>query len=389
MTVAHLTTVASSLRYLLAAQLTGVAEMGGRPVGISAPGPEVADLEESGIRHFSLPASTRSMSLSADVRAIFQLWRILRSQSIDILHTHNPKPGLYGRVVGRVAGVPVVVNTVHGLYATDDDRWTKRLLVYVLEAVASRFSDAELVQSREDMQRMIKWRISPRSKTIHLGNGVDLRRFSPRPDRSVVRTSKLADVGVSPSTVVVGCVARLVEEKGIRELVEAYRHSASPYALIVIGPDDPEKSDAIDEQFLAAAARAGVRFLGHRADVEDWYQVFDIFVLPSYREGFPRAAMEAAASGVPVIATDIRGCREVVDDGVNGLLVPVKDPAALGRAIDALVSDERRRSRMRLEGRRKAEADFDEDAIVRTVLNVYQTILQRKESARRREGPKA
>ena len=150
MRVAHLTTTDISLRHLLLAQLRGARAAGHEVIGISAPGPDVAFLEAEGIRHVPLYASTRSMNLRADLQAARELWRVLRRERPDVLHTHNPKPGVYGRIVGRLAGVPVVVNTVHGLYATERDRATKRAVVYGAEAVASRFSDAELVQNPGD-----------------------------------------------------------------------------------------------------------------------------------------------------------------------------------------------------------------------------------------------
>ena len=120
-TVAHLTTVDMSLRFLVLAQLRAVRDRGGRAIGISAPGPWVSELEAEGIEHFALRSSTRAMSVTSDVRAASELWTLVRRERVDVLHTHNPKPGLYGRVVGRAARVPIVVNTVHGLYATEDD----------------------------------------------------------------------------------------------------------------------------------------------------------------------------------------------------------------------------------------------------------------------------
>ncbi|MCZ6457008.1 MAG: glycosyltransferase, partial [Actinobacteria bacterium] len=152
MRVAHLTTVDLSLRYLVLPQLTKVNDLGGEAVGISANGPYVAELEELGVRHITLPGATRSVDPVADLKAMVSLWRILREERPDVIHTHTPKPGLYGRVIGRIAGVPVVLNTIHGLYATPDDSVVKRSIVYALEAFASRVSDVELVQSAEDFR---------------------------------------------------------------------------------------------------------------------------------------------------------------------------------------------------------------------------------------------
>lgn len=383
-TVAHLTTVGSSLRYLLYPQLTAVRDRGGTVIGISAPGPDVDVLTGEGIRHVPLGSSTRRMNPVADLRAAFQLWRILRREQIDVLHTHNPKPGLYGRVVGRLARVPIVVNTNHGLYNTGRARRLSRAVVMTLEGLAARCSDAELVQNPEDLRALTRWRINSRRRTKLLGNGVDLERFVPdkidRATRATIRTRWGADDG----TVVVGMVGRLVREKGYLELFEAARllgdrFPINRYVVVAIGPTDPEKADAVTPEELQAGEEAGVVLLGHRDDVDLLYGAMDVFVLPSHREGFPRAAMEAAASGLPVVATDIRGCRQVVDDDVTGLLVPLGDPIALAEAIAQLGEDTDRRTRMGKAAVARAEEHFNERRVVQIVLDAYHEVAERKE----------
>ncbi len=376
--LAHLTTVDMSLRYLVLPQLEQAVAMGWDTIGISAPGEYVAEVEAVGVRHIPLPTSSCGWSLAGDLKAAVDLWKILRRERVDILHTHNPKPGLYGRVLGRLAGVPIVVNTVHGLYATDDDPLAKRTLVYTLEGIASRFSDAELVQSPEDLRLMNRLRLAPRHRTFLLGNGVDLERFDParfgEPERAEVRRQ----LGVAEHQIVVGMVGRLVAEKGYPELVEAAGRLGDRYVVVAIGPDDPDKSDALGPDFAARAAAAGVRLLGMRTDVDRLYAGMDVFVLPSHREGFPRAAMEAAASGLPLVVTDVRGCREVVQQGVNGLLVPVSRPEALAAAIDTLGGDVELRRRMGAQSRRLAVQRFDERQIVDTVFGAYRGVAQRR-----------
>jgi glycosyltransferase involved in cell wall biosynthesis len=376
--VAHLTTVDSSLRYLLRPQLRAVRDRGGDSVGISAPGPYADELEAEGIRHVPLGSSTRGMNLLADVRAAAELWRILRRERPDVLHTHNPKPGIYGRIVGRLAGAPVVVNTNHGLWATEHDRLVKRLVVLALEAVAARFSHAELIQNVEDLDLLTRRRINTPSRTRLLGNGIDLDRFSPGTldpkDRLAVRD----ELGAGPSTIVVGIVGRLVAEKGYPELFEAARRLDGRYLVAAVGPDEPEKADAITPAQRAAAERAGVVFLGQRDDVERLYAALDVFVLPSHREGFPRAAMEAAATGLPIVATDVRGCRQVVVDGVTGLLVPVRDPERLAAAIAELGSDPERRHQMGVAAARRAREEFDENRVVDIVLSTYREVAARR-----------
>jgi glycosyltransferase involved in cell wall biosynthesis/FMN phosphatase YigB (HAD superfamily) len=375
--VAHLTTVDSSLRYLLYPQLTAVRDRGGDIFGISAPGPYADGLAAEGIRHVPLTSSTRSMNPLADVRAAAELWRILRRERPDVLHTHNPKPGLYGRVVGRLARVPIVVNTCHGLYVTEPG-W-KRGVLLALEGIAARFSDAELVQSEEDLDLLVRRHAYPPRRTGLLGNGVDLDRFRPGVLTDEERAKLRADeLGAADDQIVVGMVGRMVAEKGLLELFDAARRLDDRYVMVVIGPDDPAKPDALDRATVREASEAGVRFLGMRDDVDRLYHAMDLFVLPSWREGFPRAAMEAAASGLPVIASDVRGCRQVVEPDVNGLLVPVRDAAALAAAITALGGDPERRRRMGAAAVERARAEFDERRVVDIVLDTYRRVAGTK-----------
>jgi glycosyltransferase involved in cell wall biosynthesis len=366
--IAHLTTVDLSLRYLLLAQIDASLAAGDEVLGISARGPDVPFLEARGLRFVELEGSTRAMDLRSDLRAARSLWRTLRVERPDVLHTHNPKPGIYGRVLGRLAGIPRVVHTTHGLYATPEDPLPKRAAVYLLEAVAGRFSHVELVQNPEDLDLMRRWRLAPPAKLRLLGNGVDLDRFAPAaaPARDAARRT----LGLAPTDVVVGLVARLVAGKGIPELVEAVSELGPPFRLLLIGPHDPQKADALPAAVLDTAVTAGAVHTGHRDDVDALYAAMDVFCLPSHREGFPRAAMEAAASGLPVVATDIRGCRQVVEPGRTGALVPVRSPAALASALGAY-ADPEVRARHGAAGRAKAVAEFDEAAVVARVLAAY------------------
>lgn len=391
MRVAHLTTVDTSLRYLLFPQLLAVVAEGGEAVGISAPGMWVGELTEAGVSHRPLPSSTRGMNPWSDLQAARELWRVLREEHFDVLHTHNPKPGLYGRVVGRLAGVPIVVHTTHGLFATTEDRWSKRALVYLAEAFASRFSDAELVQNPEDLDLMNRLRLVPRRRAALLGNGVDLGRFDPDGPAADRRAALRAELGAGPDQVVVGTVGRLVREKGYPELFDAAEQLGRRYLVVAIGQDDPDKADALSAQLIDQARSRGVCFLGMRADVEGLYAAMDVFVLASHREGLPRAAMEAAAMGLPAVVTDVRGCRQVVEHDVTGLLVPVRDPTALAGAVRRLGEDVGLRQRMGAAGRQRALRHFDERQVVAKVMATYGEVARRKGlevPARRRRRPR-
>ena len=372
----HLTTVDMSLALLLLPQLVAFRKAGYDVIGVSAPGPYVEQLEQRGIRHIPLTRSTRANDLRADLATAREFYRLCRELKPDIVHTHNPKPGIYGRIAARLARVPVVVNTVHGLYTLPSDPLPKRAVVYTLERIAAAFSDAELVQNPEDLPVLRKLRI-PARKLHLLGNGVDLTRFDPDAypgARERLRT----ELGVTDEQVVVGLVGRLVREKGYREVFEAARRLTREHpnvVFVVVGPTDLDKDDAITQAEIDLAEReAGVRFLGTRDDVAELYLAMDLYVLASYREGFPRSAMEAAAMGLPIVATDIRGCRQVVDDGVTGRLVAARDVASLRDAIATLVTDEPRRPRFAEASRRKAAEEFDDRRQVATSLQVYEQL---------------
>ncbi len=374
----HVTTTDISLEWLLGPQLEAFAAAGFEVIGVSAPGPYVESLERRGIRHVPLHHGTRSFALSEDAQALPELVAIFRRLRPAIVHTHNPKPGLYGRVAARVARVPVVVNTVHGLYAQRRDPMAKRALVYSIERLAGLFGQAELIQNPEDLETLAGLGV-PRRKLTLLGNGVDLSRFDPAAvpadDARVAR----AELGAcEPTDVVVGLVGRLVREKGYLEVFEAARllHEHVPRVrFAIIGDADDEKGDALSADDRARAEAAGVRFLGRRFDVARLYAGMDVHVLASHREGFPRSPMEAAAMGLPVVATDIRGCREVVEPGVTGRLVAPRDPRALAAAIAELADDAELRRRFGSAGREKAVREFDDRRCVEITLETYRRLL--------------
>jgi glycosyltransferase involved in cell wall biosynthesis/ribosomal protein S18 acetylase RimI-like enzyme len=376
--VAHLTTTDLTLRYLLLGQLRRLREEGYQVTGISAPGPHAAELEAAGIRFLPWRNATRSWDPRADLRAFAELWSLLRRERFDLVHTHNPKPGLIGRVAARLAGVPVVVNTVHGLYATPDDRLRKRVPVLGLEWLAARCSHLELYQSEEDLRWARRIHLVPGRRAELLGNGTDLTRFDPgqvSPERAAELRREL---GIPADALVVGAVGRLVAEKGCRELFAAARRVRQrdpSVRFLVVGAPDPDKADAITESELRRAA-GDVLVTGWRDDVRDLLGVMDVFVLASWREGMPRSAIEAAAMGRPLLLTDIRGCREVARHEREALLVPPRDPDALAAANLRLAGDAALRERLGVAARRRAHAHFSEAAVADRVVGHYRRLLR-------------
>ena len=372
--VVHITTTDMSLDWLLGPQLRAFSAAGYEVVGMSAPGPHVANLAKLGVRHVAVPAFTRSTNPLQDVRAFWQVYRKLRELRPDIVHTHNPKPGIIGRIAGRLARVPMVVNTQHGLYAQPTDRRLRRWPVYAAERLAAMFSDVELVQNIEDVHTLIEVLHVPARKVHVLGNGIDLERFDPAAVDSGVRQRLRSQWGIGDHDVACGVVGRLVREKGIVELLDAahqLRESGSPARFVIVGPTDNDKADAVEQSLLERAAADGVVFTGQRTDMPQCYAAMDVFVTASWREGFPRAAMEAAAMGLPTVATDIRGNRQVIEHGVTGVLVPVRDSGALAAAIAGLADDSALRAEQSAAARRVAADRFDQAKVIGITLDQY------------------
>ena len=376
--VAHVTTVDSSLRYLLLNQLERIRDAGHEVYGISADGPDVATVEAHGIPHFAVPMTRRFTPL-ADLRALFALVRVMRRERFDVVHTHTPKAGLLGQLAARLSGVPIVVNTLHGFYFHEGTKPLPRRFYVWMERIAAKCSDSILSQNKEDIETAVAERIARPELLKWLGNGIDVKRFDRRRLSEDSLDALRQDIGLNRDAPVIGFVGRLVEEKGILDLLQAAKRVCEviPNAeLLIVGPYDEEKPDAIRPEI---AERYGLadrcHFLGLRQDMPELYALMDVLALPSYREGFPRAPMEAAAMSVPTIVTDIRGCRETVDPGVNGLMFPAGDADALALALIELLSDDARRSEMGEQGRRIAEERFDEQKVFDRVLHEYERLM--------------
>jgi len=377
--VAHVTTVDFSLRYLLLNQLERIRDAGYDVVGISANGPDVAEVEAHGIPHFAVPM-TRRFTPFADLRALWALTRVMRRERFDVVHTHTPKAGLLGQLAARLSGVPVVVNTLHGFYFHEGTKPLPRRFYIWMERVAAKCSDTILSQNKEDISTAVAEGIAPAELLKWLGNGIDIARFDRHRLSAEALDALRADIDLDANAPVVGFVGRLVEEKGILDLLEAAKwvtREVPDIQFLIIGPYDEEKPDALRPDVADGYGLSDrCRFVGMRHDMPELYALMDVLVLPSYREGFPRAPMEASAMGVPAIVTDIRGCREAVEDGVNGLLFPAGDVDALADLLVGLLHDDARRAEMGAAGRAVAEERFDEQKVFERVLGEYERLLQ-------------
>jgi glycosyltransferase involved in cell wall biosynthesis len=363
-----------ALRFLLLDQLQALQARGHDVVAVCAPGPWVPELRAKGVAVETV-AMRREPSPAADIQSVANLYRIFRRHRFDVVHTHTPKAGLLGPVAARMAGVPVVVHTVHGLLFHDGQSRARQMLYWIPERITAAFADRLLSQSREDVARALSARLCRPQKITWIGNGIDLRKFSRNSDD---RGAFRREFGLGPEDFVVGCVGRLVIEKGLCELFEAVRSLALKYPLLkllVIGFDERGHSKAVPSATMEAVVRSGaVVFAGVRTDMPRCYAAMDLLVHPSHREGVPRACLEASAMELPVIACDVRGCREAIVPGETGLLVPVRSPQALSEAIERLMLNRSLCRAMGAAGRKSVCDTFDHRMVLRRLLNVYQEI---------------
>jgi len=379
--VAHITAIDISLRYLLLNQLRSLKQAGYEVIGISSPGKEVQYIEATGIRHKPVKI-TRSFTPFQDLKTLLGLYRHFCNDRFTIIHTHTPKPGLLGQLAARMVNAPIIVNTLHGFYFHNGMHPAMRRFYIVLEKIAAKCSDVVLSQNREDIETAIREGICRPEKIKYLGNGIDVERFNPVNLSPEDILQKRLEIGLTSESLVVGFVGRLVKEKGLLELFEAakiVRARIPEVRFLIIGPEDTNKPDSLTPHSVERYGVADIcHFTGVRQDMPELYSLMNVLVLPSHREGFPRAPMEASAMKVPCIITDIRGCRETIEHDRNGLLVPLGNIGALADAIIDLLTDREKARRMGEEGRRIALERFDERFVFEKVKAEYARLLREK-----------
>ena len=376
--IVHVCAIDWTVQFMLKPQIKALQKAGYDVCAMCSSNKYLQVLEKNGIKIIQIDIC-RAFTPLQDLRTLWQLYRRFRKGGFDIVHTHTPKISLLGQMAAYYARVPVIVNTVHGFYFHDNMRPLKRKFYILMEKIAAKFSSKILSQSKEDIDTAIKLKICKPEIIRQLGNGIDLNRFCKKRFDTNFAVKKRKELNLQEDAFVVGIVGRLVREKGYMELFEALSgllKKGYNVRLLSIGPKEPEKPDAISvsetDRFEISDR---VHFCGQREDVDELMMTMDIYTLPSYREGYPRSAMEASAMSLPVIATDIRGCREVVDDGETGFLVPVRDAKALEQAIERLIENKELRSEMGKKARKKAEVVFDEQNVINIIMEEYKELL--------------
>lgn len=376
--LAVITAIDISHKVLLYAQLKAAQDAGYEVHTVCSAGPNASWLSERGL-HVHHVEIKRKLSPLSDLKTLWKLYRLFRREKFDIVHTHTPKVSLLGQLAARLAGVPVIINTIHGFYFHDNMHWLGRRFYIAMEWMAARCSTTILSQNPEDIETAVKLGVARRANIHFLGNGVNLTQFDPDRFDAAAKAAKRAEIDVPADALVVGIIGRLVQEKGYLELFEAMQKIMADHPhvwLVIVGPEEPEKPDRIShDTFVRYGIAERTRWLGSRDDIPDILASIDIYALPSWREGFPRSAIEAACMRLPIVTTDIRGCREVVNDEHNGLMVPLRDAAALEKALRRLIDNPDLRAKLGQAGYERSRKEFDENRVCQTVLETYQRCL--------------
>ena len=366
MKILEIANVDFSLAHFLWPLMQRLRALGHDVVGASAPGPLLAGPRADGFRIVELPLA-RSASVAAQLRAFRALRRFLRAERFDLVHAHMPISGFLARLAAREAGVPVVAYTCHGFLFNQPGPIARRAASLGMELLAGRVTDRFLTVSDEEARDARRLGIHRGAQPC--GNGRDPDRFRPDP---AARARLRAALGVPEGRVVVVIVSRLVRHKGHPELLAALRDVVGrgiDAELWVVGARlASDHGPSLDAAFAASGLEDRLRLLGYRGDIAALLAAADIFALPSHFEGLPMSVIEAMLTGLPVVATAIRGPREQVAAGATGLLVPPRQAAPLADAIATLARDPALRARMGAAGRARAVARFGEAAVLdRTV----------------------
>ena len=347
-------------------------EEGWEVILVSPPGEYGDRLRGRGFRWIPVPFSTRSTNPLHELSLLNNLVKLYRKERPQIIHHFTIKCVLYGSLAAKLVGGIKIVNAVTGLGHVFIDPGMKarliRPIVRGLYRLALSSNKVRVIyQNSYDRDSFVDWGLVEKERTrLIRGSGVNVDKFQADEDRSGDQGNR---------SIKLLFASRLLREKGLFELIDAFKIVRLKYPqceLLIAGDLYPENPSSLTIHDVAELKKTeGATFLGHVDDMHQLLAESDVVVLPSYREGTPRILIEAAAMKKPIVATDIAGCRGLVEDGLSGFLVPVKDSKLLAEAILKLVADSRLRQAFGKQGRKIVLAEFDEKIVIEKTIEVY------------------
>ncbi len=337
--------------------------------------------EREGIRMIPLPMS-RTIRPYKDLLSLWAMFRLLQREKPQIIHTHTPKAGLIGMIAGWAAGVPVRLHTVGGIPWMESSG-IKRKVLALVEKITYCFAHRIYPNSKGLAQFIQDEKLCPKEKIKVLGrggsNGVNTDFFKSDP---YLRRSMRSQYEIKDNEIILGFVGRIAREKGIVEWLEAYDKIKDKYPvkLLLVGVFEKENGILSEEIIQKIMTDDNILYLGRFDDVRPYYNMMDIFIFPSYREGFPNAVLEACSMSLPVIATNINGCNEIIIDKLTGLLIPPKSASALENAIITLLSNAELVSQLAKNSRENVVQNFRREKIWVALKDEYNYFLHQSQN---------
>ena len=364
-----------TLNRVLRTQLKLLRDRGWRVCAVCDEDEWTPALRELGIAHRALGMGRRPGPVALLIWGV-RFWRLCRRERPAVVHTHNAFHGLAGRIAARLAGVPIVVQTVHNWYYLESSSGLRARLYVWLERLAARSCDLLLFINRDDVQRAATLRIAPAHKCHFIGNGIDTRALA-RSLETIDSADARRQLGLARTDAVLAMVARLEPPKDHFTLLDALPSVLErvPHLQVLLAGHGL-RSPAVKTRAREVGVTEYVRFLGHRDDVPVILMAADAVVLSSSCEGFGRCLVEAMIAGRPVVGTDVVGIRDVISDGETGLLVPFGDAGALAQALIRVLTKQDGVPEMVRRAHSVATASFDERIVATRVDRVYTELLE-------------
>jgi len=375
----RVTTVPISLKTLLRGQLKFMSSYY-EVIGISSEGKELLDVNfDEGIR--VLPVEmTRKISPLQDLKSLYTLYQILKKEKPFIVHTHTPKAGVVGMLAAKLARVPNRLHTVAGLPLMEATGNKRKLLNFV-EKLTYHCATGIYPNSKGLYDFIIENKFTERKKIKVLGNGssngINTNYFNENLISLEQKSQLNDDLNIKSTDFVFIFVGRLVADKGINELIKAFIRITEKFdnaKLILVGSFEAELDPLEKVTLEAIENNKNIISVGFQQDVRVYFAISDCLVFPSYREGFPNVVMQAGAMGLPSIVSDINGCNEIIEQGINGTIVPVKDANALYNNMEKMIRDEDWYSILKKRAREMIESRYDQTVIWNAILHEYKTL---------------
>ena len=323
---------------------------------------------------------TRAITPIADLKAVFKLTSYLRKEKPLIIHSHTPKAGIISMLAGWLAGVPIRLHTVAGLPLLEVKGFKRRILDFV-EKLTYKLAHKVFPNSFELKKIILDLNYANESKLKVLGNGssngIDTTYFDPQRFTEDFKSDLRSKFGIPQEDIVFVFVGRLVKEKGIEELVRAFnelRVSSPKCSLLLIGPYEQDLDPISEEIIQEIEKNPKIITTGYELDVRPYFAIANILTFPSYREGFPNVVLQAGAMSLPAIVSDINGCNEIINDGENGIIIPVKSEEALKVAMKKLVDDIDLRSQLTLNARQVIQKKYEREYFWQILLKEYKEL---------------